>query len=78
MHVIKRLAPLNSWRYYLLLAFIATFFLGPLGAVMGAFMLLRLGMSVGVQVFAGDSCFGSQVSQTEPGSVTSAFGTSCL
>ena len=32
----------------------------------------------GVQVLAGDSSFGSQLAQVEPGSVTSAFGTSCL
>ena len=32
----------------------------------------------GVQVLAGEISFGSQVSQIEPGSVTSAFGTSCL
>ena len=32
----------------------------------------------GVQVLAGAISFGSQVLQIEPGSVTSAFGTSCL
>ena len=31
-----------------------------------------------VQVLAGEISFGSHVSHIEPGSVTSAFGTSCL
>ena len=32
----------------------------------------------GVQVLAGGSACGMQVAQVEPGSVASAFGTSCL
>ena len=32
----------------------------------------------GVQVLAGDRFCGVQVAQVEPGSVTSALGTSCL
>jgi uncharacterized oligopeptide transporter (OPT) family protein len=47
------LPPLNSKRYYLLLAAVALFLLGPLGAVVGAFMLFSLGFSVGGQVLAG-------------------------
>lgn len=47
------LPKLNSWGYYLLLIFVAVFLLGPLGAIMGAFMLFSIGFSVGVQVFAG-------------------------
>ena len=44
---------MNSWGYYLLLALFAMLILGPLGAVVGAFMLFSLGFSVGGQVLAG-------------------------
>lgn len=49
----KFLPPINSKRYYVLLALIAMFILGPLGAIVGAFMLFAIGFSVGGQVLAG-------------------------
>ncbi len=50
----KRWLPkMNSPGYYVLLAAFAMLVLGPLGAVVGAFMLFSLGFSVGGQVLAG-------------------------
>lgn len=49
----KWLPALNSRWYYIMLALFAIFILGPLGAVVGAFMLFSLGFSVGGQVLAG-------------------------
>ncbi|MFA6436229.1 MAG: peptide transporter, partial [Candidatus Gracilibacteria bacterium] len=48
-----RLPKLNSRLYYVLLAIFAIVVLGPLGAIVGAFMLFSLGFSVGGQVIAG-------------------------
>ncbi len=49
----KWLPRLNSAWYYIMLALFAMIILGPLGAVVGAFMLFSLGFSVGGQVLAG-------------------------
>lgn len=49
----KWLPKMDSWQYYVLLALFAMIVLGPLGAVVGAFMLFSLGFSVGGQVLAG-------------------------
>jgi uncharacterized oligopeptide transporter (OPT) family protein len=47
------LPPLNSTRYYLLLAAVAIFILGPLGGIAAAYMNFSLGFFVGGQVLAG-------------------------
>ncbi len=44
---------LGSWSYYLLLAAVAIFILGPLGGVTAAYMNFSLGFFVGGQVLAG-------------------------
>lgn len=47
------LPPINSKRYYVLLALVAIFILGPLGGISSAYMNFSLGFFVGGQVLAG-------------------------
>jgi uncharacterized oligopeptide transporter (OPT) family protein len=47
------LPPIGSPGYYVLLAFVAIFILGPLGAVSAAFMNFSIGFFIGGQVLAG-------------------------
>jgi uncharacterized oligopeptide transporter (OPT) family protein len=51
--LLPRLIPLGSARYYVFLALIAIFILGPLGGVTAAYMNFSLGFFVGGQVLAG-------------------------
>jgi uncharacterized oligopeptide transporter (OPT) family protein len=47
------LPPIGSWRYYVLLAVLGSFILGPLGGVTAAYMNFSIGFFVGGQVLAG-------------------------
>jgi uncharacterized oligopeptide transporter (OPT) family protein len=50
----KRFLPkINSPAYHLMLAFVAIFFLGPLGGISAAFMNFSIGFFIGGQVLAG-------------------------
>jgi uncharacterized oligopeptide transporter (OPT) family protein len=49
----KLLPPVGSWKYYLLLAAVAIFVLGPLGGIAAAYMNFSLGFFIGGQVLAG-------------------------
>jgi uncharacterized oligopeptide transporter (OPT) family protein len=51
--LLPRLMPLGSRRYYVFLALIAIFILGPLGGVTASYMNFSLGFFVGGQVLAG-------------------------
>jgi len=51
---LKRFLPkINSPAYHLMLAFVAIFFLGPLGGISAAFMNFSIGFFIGGQVLAG-------------------------
>jgi uncharacterized oligopeptide transporter (OPT) family protein len=51
--LLPRLLPLGSKRYYVFLALIAIFILGPLGGITASYMNFSLGFFVGGQVLAG-------------------------
>ncbi len=51
--LLQRLLPLNSKGYYVFLAVIAVFILGPLGGITASYMNFSLGFFVGGQVLAG-------------------------
>jgi uncharacterized oligopeptide transporter (OPT) family protein len=51
--LLPRLLPLGSRRYYVFLALIAIFILGPLGGITASYMNFSLGFFVGGQVLAG-------------------------
>lgn len=51
--LLPRLLPLGSRRYYIFLALIAIFVLGPLGGITASYMNFSLGFFVGGQVLAG-------------------------
>lgn len=51
--LLPRLLPVNSVGYYIFLALIAVFILGPLGGVTASYMNFSLGFFVGGQVLAG-------------------------
>src|SRR6187431_2668295 len=51
--LLPRLLPLGSRRYYVFLALIAIFVLGPLGGITASYMNFSLGFFVGGQVLAG-------------------------
>jgi uncharacterized oligopeptide transporter (OPT) family protein len=51
--LLPRLLPLDSKRYYVFLALIAVFILGPLGGITASYMNFSLGFFVGGQVLAG-------------------------
>ena len=51
--LLPRLLPLDSMRYYVFLALIAAFILGPLGGITASYMNFSLGFFVGGQVLAG-------------------------
>ena len=51
--LLPRLFPIDSVRYYVFLALIAAFILGPLGGITASYMNFSLGFFVGGQVLAG-------------------------